>query len=303
LGYESPEEMKSSITDAGRQVYVDPRRREEFKRLLAEKGSVQGFEVEFRRKDDRRIWVTMNAHLVRDDQGAILYLEGTDQDITERKRLERAILEISEREQRLVGQDIHDGLCQRLFSTAVGCSLLRENLAAQSRPEAEEAAKIMAQIHATIREARSLAYGLCPANLENMGLAAALGDLASTTSLDCRVPCVVECPGPPPITNPTTANHLYRIAREAVHNAVKHARPSRILIRLEATADGGSLSVVDDGRGIPEGQSPGSGMGFAMMKYRANMVGGEWKVQRAPSGGTIVSCTFPVNVLTSAMSH
>jgi PAS domain S-box-containing protein len=297
LGYETPEELQSSITDAGQQVYVDPERRKELKRRLEEKGFVEGFEARFRRKDGSRIWVSMNAHLVRDHQGTVLHVEGTEQDITERKRLERAILEISEREQRHVGQDIHDGLCQRLFSTAVSCNLLRENLAAQSRPEAEEAARILAQIQAAISEARSLAHGLSLANLEKGGLAAALGDLASTTSIDCRVPCVAECPGSVTVTNPTTANRLYRIAQEAVHNAVKHARPSRILIRLEATADGGRLSVVDDGRGIPEGQSPGAGMGLDMMRYRAAMVGGELKIQRGPSGGTIITCLFPASAL------
>ncbi len=303
LGYETAQALKSSITDAGRQLYVNPARRRELKRLLEEEGSVQGFQAELLHKEGRRLWVIVNAHLVRDSKGTVLHLEGTAQDITERKRLEKAILEVSEREQRLVGQDIHDGLCQRLFCTAVGCNLLRENLAAQSRPEAEEAARVLAQLHAAISEARSLAYGLSLANLDKRGLAAALGDLASTTSLDCRIPCVAECPGSVPISNPTTANHLYRIAREAVHNAVKHARPSRILIRLEATAEGGRLSVVDDGCGIPDGQSPGSGMGFDMMRYRANMVGGELKLQRGPAGGTIITCMFPVNALVFVSSH
>ncbi len=223
-------------------------------------------------------------------------------DITERKRLERSILEISEREQRLVGQDIHDGLCQRLFCAAMGCNLLRESLAAQSRPETAEAARVLAQIQAAIREARSLAHGLSLANLDAKGLPAALGDLASTTSIDCRVPCVAECTGSVAVTNPATANHLFRIAREAVHNAVKHARPSRILIRLEATADGGALSITDDGRGIPEGPSADSGMGFDMMKRRANMVGGQLKIQRAPSGGTRITCVFPAGALTPATS-
>ena len=303
LGYETPEELRSSITNAGQQVYVNPGRRKELRRLSEEKGSVQGFEAELLHKDRRRIWVTINAHLVRDGKGAVLYLEGTAQDITERKRLEKALLEVSEREQRLVGQDIHDGLCQRLFCTAIGCNLLQEHLATQSRPEAAEAAKILAQLQAAIGEARSLAHGLSLANLDKRGLAAALGDLASTTTLDCHVPCTAECPGSVPITDPATATHLYRIAREAVHNAVKHARPSRILIRLEATADGLRLGVEDDGRGIPEGQSLGSGMGFGMMRYRANMLGGELKIQRAPCGGTIVTCTFPENAFNPALSH
>ena len=295
LGYETFEEMKSGLTDLGPQIYVNPARRKELIRLLEEKGSVEGFEAELRRKDGKNIWVTMNAHLVRDAKGNVLYLEGTAQDVTERKRLEKVILEVSEREQRRVAQDMHDGLCQRLFCMALGCNQLRENLSAQSRPEAEEAAKIMAQIDAAIREARSVAYGLSLANLDKRGLAGALRDLASTSSADFHIPCVAECPDSVCSGNLTTANHLYRIAREAVHNAIKHAKPSRIIIRLEATAERGCLSVMDDGNGMPEGRSSGSGMGLDMMRYRANMVGGALKIQKAPSGGTIIACTFPGN--------
>ncbi|MGA2656131.1 MAG: PAS domain S-box protein [Verrucomicrobiota bacterium] len=295
LGYETFEELKSGLTDAGQQLYVNPARRKELIRLLEEKSSVQGFEAELRRKDGRNIWVTMNAHLVRDTKGAVLYLEGTAQDVTERKRLEKVILEVSEREQRRVAQDIHDGLCQRLFCMALGCNQLRQNLAAQSRSEAEEAARIMAQIDAAISEARSVAYGLSLANLDKRGLAGALRDLASTSSVDFRIACVAECPDSVSIGNPATANHLYRIAREAVHNALKHAKPSRIVIRLEAMADGGCLSVVDDGSGIPEASRAGSGMGLDMMRYRANMVGGGLTIQKAPSGGTIIACRFPGN--------
>ena len=295
LGYETCEALKLGLTDAGQQIYVNPGRRKELIRLLEEKGSVEGFEAELRRKDGRNIWVTMNAHLVRDAKGAVLYLEGTTQDVTEHKRLEKVILEVSEREQRRVAQDIHDGLCQRLFCMALGCNQLRENLAAQSRPEAEEAAKIMAQIDAAIREARNVAYGLSLANLDKRGLAGALRDLASTSSVDFRSACVAECPDSVSISNLTTANHLYRIAREAVHNAFKHAKPSRVIIKLEATAEGGCLSVVDDGSGIAEAKSPGSGMGLDMMRYRANMVGGALKIQKAPSGGTSIACTFRGN--------
>ena len=287
---------------------------------LSRTGILQNAPYEAARRDGSKFPIALSASQIKENGGRTIGVVCVARDISDEKRaekgrteglraaearhrtiLENAMVQVSEREQRRVGQDLHDGLCQRLFCAALGCNLLREDLAAQSRPEAAQAAEMLAQLQAAIGEARSLAYGLSPANLHERGLAAALGDLASTTSLDCRVPCQAECPGPVAITDAATATHLYRIAREAVHNAVKHASPSRILIRLEATAEGLRLSVADDGCGIPEGQSPGPGMGVPMMRHLANLLGGEFRIQRAPAGGTIVTATFPENTCESGL--
>jgi len=261
-------------------------------RTLSRTGILRDTQYEVARKDGSFVSVEVSAVALLGPKGRPRRFIVVARDITERKRWERASVEASEREQRLVGETLHDDLCQRLFSTAVGCSLLREKLEALSRPEAAEAAALLSQLHAAISEARGLAHGLSLASLGRRGLGASLAELASTISASCHVACAAECAGPDPVSNAATATHLYRIAQEAVYNAVKHAKPSRILIRLEATASTGRLSVVDDGCGIPQRQRPGSGIGLDVMRYRANMIGAQLDVRPAPSGGTIVSCDF-----------
>ena len=116
--------------------------------------------------------------LKRGDKDQPARVVAVNTDITERKRLEEAILSISEREQRRIGQDLHDGLCQRLFSVALTCEMLRQKLENQRLPEAADAAKILTQISAALKEGRGLALGLSLSNLAKDGLAAALRDLA-----------------------------------------------------------------------------------------------------------------------------
>jgi PAS domain S-box-containing protein len=293
LGYRTPEEFKASITDLAQQLYANPARRTEWLQQLEINSIVQGFEAEMKRKDGSHIWVTITARLVRDTNDAGVCIEGTIQDITERKRLEKAILEVRDYERRLIGHDIHDGLCQQLFSIALSCTMLREDLRAQFRKESEAAAKILEQIDAAVGEARNLARGYSIANLEKGGLAAALRELASSTSSAFQIPCLFEHSGSLSVNNPTTASHLYRIAREAVHNATKHGKPNRLIIRIEATSDGGCLSIMDDGIGMPEGNSLASGMGLDTMRYRASVIGGKLTIQRASCGGTYITCDFP----------
>jgi PAS domain S-box-containing protein len=293
MGYKSPEEFKSSITDVAQQLYVNPATRKAWLRQLEKNSIVQGFEAELKRKDGSHMWVTMSARLIRDTYDGVVIIEGTNQDITEHKRLEKAILEVRDYERRLIGHDIHEGLCQQLFSIALNCTMLREDLKVQFRKESEAAAKILDQIDAAVTEARNLARGYSIANLERGGLATALRELASSTSSAFRIPCLYEHADSICVTNPTTANHLYRIAREAVHNAIKHGQPNRIVIRTMLTSDGGRLSIIDDGIGMPEGKTFASGMGLDTMRYRSSVIGGTLTIQRAPSGGTIITCEFP----------
>ena len=208
------------------------------------------------------------------------------------ERVARLVAEAIEEERRRIGQDLHDGLCQQLFSLAVLCDILRENLVAQSLPEAESAERITKQIEAAIAEARGVAHGLCRPDVAPGGLAAALRGLASRTSEDFRVACLVKCPDPARIASPKLATNLYRIAQEAVHNAIKHGKPKRIRIRLGLWAGGGRLSVMDDGLGISEASRRPSGLGLGVMRDRALAIGSELKLYRIPSGGTVVTCRF-----------
>jgi signal transduction histidine kinase len=230
--------------------------------------------------------------LKRGDQRLPARVVAVNTDITERKRLEEAILNISEREQRRIGQDLHDGLCQRLFSAALTCDTLRQRLEDQGLPEAADAAKILAQISASLKEGHGLALGLSLSNLAKDGLAAALRDLARATCQEFNGVCTAQCADSAFTSDAVVTTSLYRIAREAVCNAIKHARPGRITIRLTVETDTVCLSITDDGVGIADPEGPKRGLGLEIMKFRANAIGGELKLQRAASGGTVVTCTL-----------
>jgi signal transduction histidine kinase len=220
----------------------------------------------------------------------------TQRNVTERKQLEKQILEISDREQARIGQDLHDGLCQMLVSIGLNLNALKGGLEDRGLPESAKADRIAGKLSGAIATARHVAQGLYPVNLESDGLAAALHQLAANTSADFGVPCTAECGEGVSPGGQTIAIHLYRIAQEAVHNAIKHASPTRILIRLGIEQDRGSLTIADDGTGISGSPKPGPGMGLEIMRYRAGMIGGTLEIRRGETGGTIVVCLFqPAN--------
>ncbi len=174
------------------------------------------------------------------------------EEMAERERLEKDVLEISEREQRRIGHDLHDGLGQHLTGTALAGQVLAERLAASGLPEADDAERIVGLIEDGIELTRSLARGLSPVALDADGLAVALGALADQTTAQFYLPCTFQAAPPVTLTDPAAATHLYRIAQEAVGNAIRHGRPDRIEIALtERHPDRVALTVRDNGKGIP----------------------------------------------------
>lgn len=211
----------------------------------------------------------------------------------ERERLEKDILEISEREQRRIGHDLHDGLCQHLTATALAGQVLEEKLSAKSLPEGADAGKIVALLDEGIVLARNLARGLHPVEMDGEGLMSALEEMASTVSERFRVKCRFESDSPVIIHDPTTATHLYRITQEALTNAVRHGKAQRATIRLSKTGDEVVLTVTDDGVGLPERQpAKNSGLGIQIMTHRARMIGAAFDLRRGATGGTVVTCLF-----------
>jgi len=219
-----------------------------------------------------------------------------EQETRERRELERRILEISEREQARIGQDLHDGLCQHLVGTAFTAGMLRKKLAERNVPEVGEATQIVDLLDESITQARQLARGLYPVRLEESGLATALLELAGTMQARFNLLCEFQLinEGEPP--GETAAIHLYRIAQEAVNNAIQHAHASRIVLTLKYAARAFELRVEDNGIGVGRaGQEPG-GMGLRIMEYRARMIGSTLSARSRPGGGTLVVCSsLPVN--------
>jgi PAS domain S-box-containing protein len=212
----------------------------------------------------------------------------------ERHRLERQILDISDREQARIGQDIHDGLCQHLVSLAFDANSLRAELAVKHRPEAKKARRIADYLDEAITEARQLSRGLFPVRLEGEGLPPALEELARVTRDRFKIRCRFVCRGPVAVENSVMATHLYRIAQEAVSNAVKHSRARSVAIRLRARAGALELSIEDDGAGLsPARGKKAAGLGLHIMDYRTRTIGGTLQVGPGRRGGTVVSCCVP----------
>lgn len=212
----------------------------------------------------------------------------------DRVRLEREIIEASERERRRIGSDLHDGLGQQLTAISLASSALitaLESVAPKLIPQAEQ---LSGQIRETIATTRALSHGLSPVALQDDGLMHALRALTDSTERTTQVRCVFECPVPVRIPEAAVAGHLYRIAQEAVNNALKHSHPGEIRIGLERRHEAMVLEVDDDGEGIPESSLPRSGIGLELMRHRAQLAGGSLEIGSAPAGGTRIACTIPV---------
>jgi signal transduction histidine kinase len=215
----------------------------------------------------------------------------------ERKQLEAEVLQISDREQQRIARDLHDGLGQLLSGTVHLANVLQLELAEQALPEAAEALRILELLNLAVSETRTLARGLYPVRPEANGLVAALQELAARTQELFKVGCRLRCGKPVLVADKAVATHLYRIAQEAVANAIKHGHPSQIQITLAATYQRIVLTIRDNGIGLKT-EAPGAGrkgMGMRIMQYRAEMIGATLRIEPARSRGLAVICTVSLH--------
>jgi two-component system sensor kinase FixL len=216
---------------------------------------------------------------------------GIVRDITEQKRLEQEILEIAGREQRRIGHDLHDDLCQRLTAIELMSERCGRKLEKKAVPEAGDVEKIAEQLRETIAQTRMLARGLSPVEVEANGLMSALTELATNTEKRFQIACEFRCDDAVLIEDNVAATHLYRIVQEAINNALRHGQAKHLVIALSGNGDAVELTITDDGVGFPKKPNAG-GMGLQIMKYRASVIGGTLDVQRANPRGTRVTCSF-----------
>jgi len=245
-------------------------------------------------RDGKTLWFQCEAKMIRQEDGRPWFIHGVGFDITERKSLEEAILKISATEQRRIAQDLHDGLGQHLTGIAFMSKVLEEKLADKSLPEAAEAAKIVKMVNQAIENTRQLARGLHPVAAEPLGLMSALRNWANEVEELFHIRCTFRCSQPLPIRDPNLATHLYRIAQEAVHNAIRHGKSRNIEVGLCRKNETGTLTIRDDGDGFQKQESAQPGVGLSIMNYRADMVGGSLKVQPNEDRGVTVTCMFPI---------
>ncbi|RPI27052.1 MAG: PAS domain S-box protein [Acidobacteria bacterium] len=262
---------------------------------LDEYGFVPLVETVCRRPDGTSIQVeATSVHIPYQGGQAVLSII---RDVSEKKRLEREILEISGREQRRIGQDLHDTVGQNLAGAGFLAKALEQKLTRQASPLTPDATKVVSLITQSVSQTRALSRGLCPVDIVANGLRLAFAELATNTREFFGIPCSYEgdarCSNTLDGLDQTTATHLYHIALEAVNNAARHSRATRIEIRLTCENDAHILTVEDNGVGFVEGETQDQqGMGLRILDYRARIIGASLQVVSKPGKGTIVQCTL-----------
>ena len=267
------------------------------RRLNHENGELRGFaKIAREATDQKRAEEKLREahdeleHRVHDRTKELQAMNETlEQEMERRQRLESEILQVTERERANISQDLHDSLCQELTATAFLLKSRARSLA-RTDPEAGEALVEGAEmVNRNAGLARDLARGLHPLEMGTGGLVSALRELAARTSQ--TVTCKCECPRSLRVPNEAVAVNLYRIAQEAVTNALKHARPTEVVICIERVRDEIHLVVTDNG--TPKRSRKGRGLGTQMMQYRASVSGGTLVISSKKGKGTTVSCRVP----------
>jgi PAS domain S-box-containing protein len=258
-------------------------------------GRPQSYEKEYRRKDGRRVPVALTVFALRDAAGQVRGTGAVIRDITVARQLQRQLAEVTDREQRRIGSDIHDGMCQLLTATALAAKAVEHRLTQAGVKEARSLAEVVGMVEEANRRSRTIALVLHPVELERSGLMPALNELARQTQEQLGVVCSLQCTAE--FGTPTGAKtvHVFRVVQEAISNAVRHGKAKHVAILAGVSGELAEVSVNDDGVGIPvEWPAERTGMGIHLMTYRAQMLGGTLEVVRRPAGGTSVRLMFPL---------
>ena len=289
-GYTAAEAVGQPIT-----MLCAPEHREDIFRSLERVQSgihIEHFETTRIRKDGRQIDISLSISPIKGASGEVIGASAIARDITERKSLQREILEIAALEQRRIGQELHDGIGQELTGLTMLTQRLLGELAGHDPPHAAAATKIRSGLEQALSHVRAMSKGLVPVEIDAEGLMQALEDLAARTSELNGIACLFECQRPVAVADDQTAMHLYRMSQEAVTNAVKHGRPRQIVIRLGVEGGRTTLRVIDDGTGITASSEKAAGTGLRIMRYRADLIGAQLDISSARPQGTIVTCSI-----------
>jgi signal transduction histidine kinase len=222
-------------------------------------------------------------------------------EIARRKGLEGEILEISDREQQRLGQELHDGLCQHLTAVAFMARSVGLRLKNHRVIEVDDIEKIAKLVNDAVTNTRDLSRSLHRVDVDALGFIDALRDLVDREIW--KIPCQLKVDPSFYIEDDTAASQLYLIAREAVINANKHAQARRIVVEMRCWQNGIVLSVTDDGVGFQKEPKSAPGLGLPIMKYRAHSIGGRLEIESSKKGGSRVACYLPDRPLQSRMTE
>lgn len=262
-------------------------------------GRYANYESENLCKDGRRVWVVWAHKIIRDERQKITEILSVGHDITHRRQLEKEILDITERERKLIGQEMHDSIGQLLTGLAIKGKGLSLKLKGKSPAEAKNALEISSLANQAIAQMRDLARMLYPVDIETGGLVSALETLASNSERILEVKCRFSCETPVSVNDLVEAKQLYRIAQEAVTNAAKHGKAKEISIDLHSKEDSFVLSISNDGQDFTPSFRLKNGLGLKIMEYRAALIGGVLDISKGTENGTVVTCTVPNKTETS----
>ena len=248
------------------------------------------------RPDGSQRIIHAESQVTKDAAGRPLRFFGWLQDITERRALEEKVLQICDRERRNIGHDLHDDLGQQLTGITLLGKALQDRLAAQSSPEAGALAELLRHVDHALARVREMSRGLESVPPRPEGLREALSGLAAHVNSTARIPCRLKDGPHVLVHSQNVADHLFRIAQEAVNNAVRHGSPKAVTIVLEQKDAGLTLTVADDGTGLLEAVKKGSGMGLDIMRHRASLIHGTLTIASHAGKGTQVICRVPATV-------
>jgi signal transduction histidine kinase len=216
------------------------------------------------------------------------------QDLTDLRRLRKDVIAISEEEQRRFSRDLHDSHCQDLTAIAFFAETIAAGLESRDEDAAKQIRMVVDMVQKSAENVHALAVGLDSQHIQESGLGAALGNLASRTNRRFGLVCTAEL-GDFRECNFTQAIHLYRLAQEAVSNAARHSQAQTVRVRFQRNGETGVLQIHDDGIGFSTDHNS-TGLGLRTMQYRASIIKGTLEIDSKPGAGTIVTCSFPISV-------
>lgn len=261
-----------------------------FQSLIDAGHSANNVEVKFRKKDGTEGSCLISMTARQDRQGDLREYQVILRDITQRIRLEQLILNISEHEKERFGQELHDDLGQLLTGLSYHFPVIGRKVESGKPVSREELSRFEGMIRESIQKAKSLAQGLYPVELKSRGLSAALEELVVNVSTLFEREIEFHRMDEVPHLDFTTSVHLFRVVQEALTNAIKHSGANKITMELEGEPNEITLSVRDDGQGMPFDPSTGSGLGLQIMQHRANVIHAELEIVSGRGKGTEVIC-------------
>ncbi len=273
-------------------LYEDDR--ENFMEQMSGRGIMRksAFEIKLKSRSGEKIDAIVSPRPIVDERNHIAGIVAVFTDITERKYLERQVLEISMKEQQRIGRDLHDDLGQILTGTGFLCESLVRKLSNKSLPEAEDARGVFSLINEAKDHTRMLSRGLSPMEIDSGGIIAALERFARTVESIYSVKFELNCDPSITINDSMVETQFHYIVQESVTNAIKHGKAGTIKVSLKRIRGKIHLSISDDGIGIPTDVDSHKGMGLRIMQYRANAIGASLKLVKNKGKGTTVTCAW-----------